>query len=195
MEVFRITWADGFNMISPVSKNYPSSRFDGTSLKGNWEPIEMEVVASGANSEDSDCPRWFGGVLVLSKRALELMSDILTEDEVEILPIKCKANEFGFAYDYSIANITKVVDCLDRGKSKIEHYPSSGRIMRIEEFAFDTDKLEGVTAFKIHEQPTVSIFVTARFVQYYRSTDLGGLKFKRVYSGGRSKSRWRIWNR
>jgi hypothetical protein len=195
VDIFKIVGADGFNMISPVSGDYPISRFDGTPLKDSWEPIEMDVVESREGSEDSDCPRWFVGVLVFSRRAIESMSGCLNDEEVEILPLKTRPNEFGFEYAYSIVNVTRVIDCLDKRRSKIERYPSSGRIMHIEEYVFDIEKLEGVMVFKIPEQSMVSIFVAEPFVQLYRSTDLEGLTFKRVYSDSQRKAWWKPWGR
>lgn len=168
--------------------------FDGTPLKGRWRPLKMEVVDPDDGCEDSDFPRWFGGVLVFSMRALALMADCLDEKEVEILPIRTMPNRHGFDYDYSVVNVTNVVDCLDQQRSRIVRYRSSGRIMRIERYSFDTEALEGVRIFKIPEQSTTAVFVTSTFVQSYRSFDLEGLAFELVYSDV-PKRRWAFWSR
>lgn len=188
VKIFKVVGADGFNIVSPVGGGSYSSTFDGTSLAGVWQPIELEVVSPQDRCEDSDCPRWFSGVLVFSSRVLELVQ--IHDDEVELLPVRTKPNQHGFEYDYYIANVIKVVDCLDAGRSKITRYPSSGRVMRIEEYVFDTEQLEGVWIFKLPEQRTTAIFATEDFVDQFRSTDLEGLVFECVYSDSKKRRRW-----
>lgn len=196
MEIFKIVGDDGFNVVSPVGEDYSVSMFDGTPLADDWHPIDIEVVRPEDGCEDSDCPHWFPGVLVFSERAWKQMSGCVGSDEVEVLPLRTKPNRHGFEYDYCLVNVIKVVECLDQKRSQVTRYPSSGRIMRIDRYAFDINKLEGVSVFKIPEQLTTAIFVTGPFVQRYRSTELEGLAFERVFPVAQEKrSGWKFWRR
>ena len=180
MKVYGVGAARGFNVIVPVSDYPPPHAFDCSPLKLNWRPIEMEIVSPYKGTEDSDCPHWFGGVIVCSAKAVSLLANSL--GPVEILPLTCRPNRFGFSYDYSIVNILDLVDCIDRERSKLELYPSTGRVMSIEKYVFDASRLHGHTLFKVPEQRTVAVFATDAFVKRYRSTGLEGLAFEHVFS-------------
>ncbi len=51
-----------------------------------------------------------------------------------------------------VLNVTRVIDCLDEERSKLKRFPSTGRVMRIEEYAFDKALVEDEVIFKIPEE-------------------------------------------
>ena len=131
---------------------------------------------------------WKGNVLILSDRAIDLLKPVLKNNEVEILPLECKPNEYGFQYSYNVANIINVIDCFDAQNSKVT---TSDRLMRTEKYAFYIDKLEDVCLFKIPEETRTSIYATDSFVEVYKKSGLEGLSFRKVFPIKKSIWPWK----
>ena len=106
--------------------------FDGRSHKNDW--IRRKVVPNinpkkiPKLGDRSQCM----GVLVFSQKAIEKLYDFI-KDDVEILPLEC---DYG---DFSLINVTTILDALDREKSKFEVFKGSDRLMYVEKYAFFED--------------------------------------------------------
>ena len=112
--------------------------------------------------------------IVFSEKALQILTP-LTEETVEILPLKCNSGQF------VILKVTDVIDCLDYSRAKVRRFPSSGRVMDILSYAFKTERLDNKNIFKIPEQKA-RVYVSQTFKECVENNKLEGLIFREVYS-------------
>ena len=78
-------------------------------------------------------------------------------------------------------NVTEIRDCLDREKSKLKLFSSSGRIMRIEKYAFRREMLSNAFIFKIPEEVHTHPYVTDDFKNLIEQNGIKGFKFVLVW--------------
>lgn len=137
------------------------------------------ILIRALNPEDDpkqqlgDCPHHtYGNVLVFSRRAIDDLRDLLNPED-EVLPLDSQLGEF-----YAV-NILKKIDCLDVSNSEVWRFPSSGRIGRVDRFAFHEDRV-AADIFRIHEL-TGECFVTQRFVDRIMKAKLEGFRIKQVW--------------
>jgi hypothetical protein len=81
---------------------------------------------------------------------------------------------------YYYYNITKIIDALDAEQSDCEFWCSPPTTGEINHFAFREDRLEGVSVFRIPEDPMLTI-VTDQFVRRAQEFQLGGFEFKKIW--------------
>jgi hypothetical protein len=110
-----------------------------------WQPLWMYLVHSdapemgGAPLRDAGMPYHGRSVLVLKKRAREVLGPLLATD-AEILPCECdEADEMALAHPWGI------VDALDVEHSRVRRF-TSGRIMQVDSYAFWEEKVAGLGA-------------------------------------------------
>jgi hypothetical protein len=139
----------------------------------------MDLHEDSNHDQDSECPWWFGGVPVVSQRAIDVLGELLLP-HTELLPIEVAPSSSGFEYDYFAVNVITVVDCLDHDRSLFKRY-STGRIMKIERYSFIENRISGIPIFKIPESTTVSVFVSSKFRSAYKQAGLTGWRFEKVY--------------
>lgn len=80
-----------------------------------------------------------------------------------------------------VLNVTDIRDCLDREKSKVKLFSSSGRIMRIEEYVFRREMLGNAFIFKIPEEVHTHPYVTEDFKELMEQNGIKGFKFVLVW--------------
>lgn len=68
------------------------------------------------------------------------------------------------------------IDCLDREKSIIRRFPSSGRVMKIMQHVFHLEKIYDPLIFHISESP--SVFCTQSIKQIVEDAGLRGILFR-----------------
>lgn len=85
--------------------------------------------------------------------------------------------------DYNIYNVTSIVDALDKEHSTIKYFRSSGRIMRIKEYVFNKESLEGIHIFKLPEPRFKKPFVSEEFVRIIEKSGFTGFRFELVWEG------------
>jgi len=157
-------------------------RFDGTPIGSSWSPLKVGVCEDENTGprQSSDFPAFKRHIPVFSQRAVDALEDLLKENG-EILPLKCDDpkcnNDVYYAY-----NVTCVADVLDHDKSEIVRFKSSGRIMDIEQYFFEADRLSNLVIFKIPELPTMNVFVTEPFIQRVQEAGLTGFEFEVAWS-------------
>ena len=154
-------------------------RYDGTSVKTNWEPPSVYR----ANPKKAKPDIWgcmsFGAVIaVTQKAATELVTFI--DQSCEGLPLECDGDRF------LVCNITCVVNALDtkqsRHKEGLPHW--------IEEYVFHPHRFE-YSLFKIPETAMSEILCVEglaapedEFKGAVEKHGLKGLTFKKIWSGG-----------
>lgn len=113
--------------------------------------------------------------MVLSRRALDvLLPHIGTAGQA--LPLA-----FDEA-DYSLFNVTNVIDALDVERSDIDYFAAGGRVKYIKRYAFTSAAVGDQWIFKIPQQLSGFAFVTERFVQLVQSAGLTGFGFDLLWS-------------
>lgn len=131
--------------------------------------------ATGRVSEFNDYPCVDMVIPAFSERAVGVLKDFL-EPNGELLPL-----ETGTDSDYFAYNILTVSDALDREKSCCEFWcdpPTTAD--EIDFFVFESEKVEGLSIFRIRELPT-KVFVTNVFQSRVESSNLEGFVFNRVW--------------
>jgi hypothetical protein len=144
----------------------------------SWSPVKVRLVKEDTHSDalrQSDFP-WLGAhALVLRRAAMEALAGPLAQ-EVEFLPLDCTET------DLWVMNALRVVDALDEARSAVVRF-SGGRIMKIDQHAFDARRLEGVSVFKIPQMLRGSQFLSQAFVDLVETSGLRGIGFKLVWAG------------
>ena len=75
-----------------------------------------------------DFPSFVGSVLVMSRRAVEALHDLLTQNG-RLLPVVCDKDE------YFVFNVTRLVDALDKPNSQVSR-SDDGRIFNVHKYSF-----------------------------------------------------------
>ena|SRR5687768_14373951 len=180
MKLYQVAPDERFESVVPVDRS-EWDRFcmlDGTTQRKSWVPILVRRVAEdeGRHFETADFP-WLGShVLVMRRRATEVLAELLNEYG-ELLPLECADAEL-WAY-----NVCRVVDALDEERAKIARFPGTGRIMSVERYAFRPEQVDGHLLFKLRQLPLGPIVVSDAFVQLVRSRQLVGLDFQAIWEG------------
>ena len=150
-------------------------RFDGTPMKGRWTDVTVLWNPEMSRLPKGDYPFLMLGLPIFTRRAIEVLGDLL-EGNGEIIPTTCEGDQIFFF------NVTKVIDALDESDSEVIRFDDSSDVMRIGRHVFFRIKLVGSLIFKIPQWPTRRVYVTDRFVKRVESTGLKGFWFRRVWS-------------
>src|SRR5690349_17620637 len=128
--------------------SYLFEKFEGKRIENPWFPPSVKYLKKRANK--SDAPKcWDIKAPIFSERAVRALS-IFLDSTSQILPLEHETEKY-----YAI-NVLNIVDALDKQKSKIKYF-SSGRIMEIEEYFFNCDKLKDQHIFKIPEMLKIKV--------------------------------------
>ena len=150
-------------------------QFDGHPIRSRWSSPSVQYIRDDLSGgcKVGDFPELAPGIVVVSRRALESLVDILTKHG-EILPLTSDDGDF-FAF-----NVTRLIDALDDVNSKARRF-SSGRIMELLEPVFYGELLRGEAIFKVPER-TSTVFVTQDFVSRVQEAGLSGALFLEAWS-------------
>jgi hypothetical protein len=167
-------------LIKPLSDEYQAlvademtvfTTFRGKRVSATWKAVPVKV----------DHPRRKAGAFPSLLRSLPVFTQkawdklgLLLSSHVEALPLKCKDGPL-----YAI-NILTEVDCMDLDRSKFKRFPSSGRIMIIDEYVFKKGKVGDAPIFKIPESNEP--FVSDDFKSMVEKEGLEGLEFVSIAS-------------
>ena len=179
LQVFRPVVAEGFEWVQPVDETDFDAvyQLDGTPRASGWKPIRVRRLQAddkGRPWQPADLP-WLGGhALVLRERACQALGELLGQFG-ELL-------ELDLVDDLDrlwLFNVCSVVDGLDQDASKVVRFPSTGRVMKINQHAFRTDRIAGDQVFRIPEAR--SLFLTGGVVQAIENAGLSGAAFELVW--------------
>lgn len=155
---------------------YKEFCFRGDHVK-NW--TEVELYPSHHRTENG---KEIGDVypieisaVVVNERCFDIIKPYIHQDTVQVLSAKSNKQKL------FVLNVTFVNDCLDHENSKLKLFPSSGRIMRVEQYAFHKEQLEDVFIFKIPEEVHTHPYVTETFKQLIEQNQIKGFKFILVW--------------
>jgi hypothetical protein len=143
---------------------------DGRSFQASWPYPAISV----ADADDE--PRTFGDFAMLgtmpifSEAAVGALEDLLRASG-ELLPLRFDSPR------YWAHNVTTVVPALDESRSGIVRF-SSGRVLKVEHFAFKREELDDVSVFKLPQLLRTHVFVTLPFVRRVQAAGLSGFGFE-----------------
>jgi hypothetical protein len=114
--------------------------------------------------------------MLLSSKAIQILGPHISKF-AQLLPLSCDD------YQYSLCNVTNVVDALDEVGSDVWRFPSSGRIGNVKKYVFRRNEVNDEWIFKIPQQPKGYAFVTDRFVELVSVSGLTGFEFELLWTG------------
>ena len=147
--------------------------YDGRSHQEGWIPKKVERLEPEKNLKLGDALQCMT-IPTFSLRAVEKLFELI-KNEVEILPLLCDEGNF------SMINVTTVLDAIDYEKAKFKRFKSSNRIMCFDKFAFKEDVIASYNIFKIVDMPRSYVFVTDNFVSAVKKNRLKGFSFDLVW--------------
>jgi hypothetical protein len=112
--------------------------------------------------------------MALNRRAVDVLSAQLSKAG-QFLPLTFDEGE------YSLFNITNVIDALDMEKSDIAYFKDGG-FKRVLRYAFKPEVVKDEWIFKIPQQLKGYAFVTDRFVDLVNTAGLTGFGFELLWS-------------
>ena len=167
-----LTPADGYTYEEMMS-------FDGRSHKNDWTCRKVVPnINPKKNPKFGDYSECMG-VLVFSKKAIEKLYDLI-KDDVEILPLEC---DYG---DFSLINVTTVLDAIDHEKSEYKYIDGTKQIMYFKKYVFLEEVIKGYDIFKITDKRGSFIFASDRLVQTINQSKLKGFRFELVWDSEES---------
>jgi hypothetical protein len=150
------------------------NQFDGRSLADTWVPPAVHPAdTSEDDAQLGDCTV-LGTVPLLSERGADVLHPIIARTS-ELLPVRYPRRAL------FVLNVLEVADCLDEARSKIARF-STGRVMRIDQYVFDSAKLPKTEIFRLSQLPRGLLYVTDRFVGAVQEGGLTGFEFTRLWS-------------
>jgi hypothetical protein len=148
-------------------KNLVEDKFDNSlPIAAIWRPLYL------IRDEPKKMPDFFDisntGVIAVSEQALSKLESQINSG-IEFLPLETDAGKF-FAI-----NVLKVIDCLDKERSKFTA-TQAGIIINYSFLEFDSEKINGNMIFKIPELP-YTVLVTQDLQDICDEEYLQGLSF------------------
>lgn len=146
-------------------------KFEGQSLAAEWIPPQVRFIREDVENglPDGDFMD-LGTIPVFRAGTLPQSMRRILEGDGELLPLSSAEGEF-LAY-----NVTSVIDALIEDQSQLARFPD-GRIMRVEQGAFNTRLLRNAMIFKIPQKRRPEVFVTEQFVREATQAEMTGFRF------------------
>jgi hypothetical protein len=169
----------GYELCHPTDKDgFESVRLNinGVSRNESWSPTPVEIIHRNRGEKllRSDSP-WLGShALIFRSSAIIGLGPLLRENG-ELLPLACVGAEL------MMYNPIKLLDALDENASSITRF-DNGRIMRVRNYVFREEIVDGIDVFKIPNLRVSPTFVSQRFVDRWNELDLKGLDFAQVWA-------------
>ena len=170
---------DGYELCHPVRQDDFETinvELNGAPRQSSWKPISMRLIREdeGQKLAMSDSP-WLGAhALIFRANAVEALGPMLREGG-ELLPLACAEA------DVAVYNATRVIDALDEAASSVLRF-GGGRIMMIQRHVFRAELINEVDVFKIPNLRVSPTFVSHRFVERWKASELKGLEFRQVWA-------------
>lgn len=148
---------------------------DGRSLASNWETRKLDCT------NDSNLPFGdvvgFGAYFLVNASVLQLFID-LGISGIEYLPMEYQG------ITYYLPNVTEMIDCLDKQRSKALYSPSNkDRILFVNKYCFHEHLIGEKIMFRLKDEPHRIAFVTETVVSALREAGMKGFCYELVYDG------------
>jgi hypothetical protein len=176
MNVFsaNISVDDGIMLDLPGStgRKYFKETFSGQSIKAHWQGLTFYPSVDPGKPENDFMMSLSWAAYVLSEHAANVMAQLQNKG-FELLEVTVHGrNEL-----YYILNVDTVIDCLDKGRSKMLYSPDDpAKLLSVSNYHFISDRVPRVAAFKVPEVRD-RFFVTQPFVDAVLEFKLTGVYF------------------
>ena len=167
---------EGYQWAMPVGSTEPIRQLRYRQRGDPWSPLWMYLISTdikegGKPRLVADMP-WHGSsVLIVKKRALEVLGPVLGAD-AEVLPLDCDEEELW------LVNPWRVVDALDEERSTVRRFTDGG-VMGVDKLVFWPQRVVGLRCFRIPQLPYM--LVANEVVAAARAAGLRGTKFRPVW--------------
>lgn len=171
MRIWRLDFPEEEELLSVLLKGFSVKElqsFDGRPQEG-WEEAELEIDGRRPPVRP-DCPYLWAPIPVLSDRARRALEGLLGDD-VEWLPARLEGER------YWLANVTNLVDGLDRERSDYEWLEGEG-IIWVREYQMLEAAVDGQAVFKLSDDPLDFPFVSEEVKRRAEEEGIVGLRFK-----------------
>ena len=146
--------------------------FDGTPI-GAWEPMPAHWDTTDPGRPIPDVTSMV--VPALAERGLEVLGELI-DGHAQTLPLQIDEGPAAW-----LLNVTTLSDALDEEASEIKRF-RDGRFMKPVTYVFDPGRLEGLTIFKLRQQPMSTVLVTGAVVRRIRDAGLTGGDLTQVWT-------------
>ncbi|BCL36436.1 imm11 family protein [Nostoc sp. MS1] len=167
---------DGFYYLDQENSHDILSRFLNFAMyqdieeKSEWIPLPVGIESFGTKRGD------FLGVVAwtfaCNNRAWKILEPLIG-NSVKLLPLQCDEGEF------NILKVINIIDCLDYSRADLFIFEETGRVLRIEKYAFKEELIQDQHFFAVPECK-FGILVSQKFKDVVDQHQLKGLKFKQV---------------
>jgi hypothetical protein len=135
--------------------------------------VRVEIIRDGSGGTAESDLVFLGLEPAFTAHAVEALQSVLFPNG-QVLPLRSADGEF------YLWNVTNIVDALDEPGIKATRF-SSGRIMRVDQWAFRTSVVNREVAFKVRQFPRGPVFITESFIDLFHAAGLLGLDPKPLW--------------
>jgi len=177
MKIYRLRHDPAYQWVTTINDeefqkfNQVFDEYHGKNMGIFWDPPKLKIVDDDENKPKSDFPGFLPDFPIFSRRAKELLKNIVAPFG-EFLPF---ISDFGEYYGF---NVQRCIDALDEAKSVVKRF-RDGRIMQIEQHAFYPHLVRNEVIFTIPQGG--NIYVTDIFVSKVEEHGLTGLDLREVW--------------
>lgn len=178
MKIYRIyssIYHKRYEPLNYTTENSKACHFDGNIIN-NWEPVHLTTQEPSPQmvEELADLSFVCVDTPLLKPNALEVLYPYL-KNYVQFLET---TTEFGNVY---LMNVFNINDCVDYNECDIVRFPSSGRIMRFDKYAFFTERINEVEIFKITDENNTFPFITEGLKNIIEENGLTGWRYELLF--------------
>ena len=172
-----------YDFFEDISPGYGADENNRVWAQINLSDVWRAPLVDGEVNSYHDYPCLNFVFPTFSKKAVEVLRDLLVPNG-EVLELNSNVGEYFFY------NITKVVDALNVDKSRCEFWCSPPTTaLKIDYYSFYADKIEGLSIFRIMEDPS-GVIVSGEFKDRILQGGLKGFEFFKIWPIGVDEN-WR----
>ncbi len=169
MKIYKLQKEYGFAELIPNNESLAliNKGFEGKSMKNDWNIQKMQWDLEESNII-GDFSFLAGLIPVINENIFKKISSVITEKDIDLLPIVIDVNKY---FALNILNINNKI--LNENKSNIEYFEDNN-IMYINEYIFNNMDIEPI--FKISQLKTY-IFCTSVLKNIIEKEKMTGINF------------------
>lgn len=175
--IFLALGEDGYEYCHPTNPDdfeTINREINGEPKYRKWIPIPVDLVQRDGDRHlmRSDSP-WLGdNALIFRAEAILGMGELLGKAG-ELLPLTCRDARL------CVFNPLHALPALDESASSLLRF-EDGRVMMVQKYAFISNVLRDIDAFKLTNLRVSPTFVSKRIVDAWHDRGLTGLRFRQV---------------
>ena len=170
--------ATGYELVQPIEGDDHRVILDasrGYSEESHWRPVRVRLVKvdEGLPLRAADAPSLSFYEIILKRRAIDVMSDILQRAKCTLLPLDCDECELALIKPPRI-------DAFDEANAEMARI--GGTVIHVPRHAFFREKVSSVPIFKVATKGVGATFVSDQFLARWNAAGIQGTAFRLVWS-------------